>query len=202
MISLLIIISLSLFPNSIYSSVQFTLNPNCDPSVCDQTGHPALYYANNSIGDDVVHMVYSSFDALTISIFQTKKTDILKFNYDALFAGNYSAAIQFDTKPIYSFSLVLRRLIEFNDANDNGRMDDNDNETMSYFLNNATITNETLHNLVTNQPTFQIPIELVNKKISLYRKNIFFSFRRMVLLYYILISSILEKQSVIRNFQN
>jgi hypothetical protein len=81
-------------------------------------------------------------------------------------------------------------------------MDDNDNETMSYFLNNATITNETLHNLVTNQPTFQIPIELVNKKISFYRKNIFFSFRRMVLLYYILISSILEKQSVIRNFQN
>jgi hypothetical protein len=166
MISLLIIFSLSFLPNLIHTSVPFTLNPGCDLPECKETGYPALYYGSHVVDNKAVHIVYSSVDELTISIFQTAKDDSPIFDYDALFARNYSGAITFKDRirPANSFSIVLRRLFEFNDTNDNGLMDDGDHTIITYFLRDIETNNDTFRYNVTNQPQFQIPFQVVRNK--------------------------------------
>ncbi|CAF4458076.1 unnamed protein product [Rotaria magnacalcarata] len=167
MIFLPLILCLCFLPNLIYTSVPFILNPGCDLVECQEPNNPALYYANHVIGDDRIHMIYSTLDELTISIFQTVKTCVPIFNYSALFSHNYTGAIQFpDTKPSNSFSLVLRRLIQFNDKNDDGFIDPEDKTITSYFLTNITATNVTFRNNNTNQPSFQLPLNSLNGSLT------------------------------------
>ncbi|CAF4464611.1 unnamed protein product, partial [Rotaria socialis] len=167
MIFLPLILCLCFLPNPIYTSVPFILNPGCDLVECQEPNNPALYYANHVIGDDRVHMIYSTLDELTISIFQTVKTCVPIFNYSALFLRNYAGAIQFpDTKPSNSFSLVLRRLIQFDDENDDGFINPKDKTITSYFLNNITATNVTFRNNNTNQPSFQLPLQSLNGSLT------------------------------------
>jgi hypothetical protein len=170
MISLLIIFSVSFLPILIHSSVPFVINPDCDRQECKEfkQGEGALYYANHLVGDNKIHMIYSSFDELTIMIMQTGKSDTVKFNYDAIFSKNYTYAFQFDdgdTRPVNSFTFILRRLIEFNDTGDTGMMDENDHTMNSYLLTNLTLTNL---NFTTNnntiQPSFEYQLHEVIKK--------------------------------------
>ena len=166
MISFLVIFSLFFLPNIIQTSIPFLINPNCNQDLpqCNTPGYPALYYANHIVNNDAIHIIYSSLDALTISVFQTSKGHDPMFNYKALFSGDYRGAIKFtDTKPLNSFSLVLRRLIEFSDENDNGKMNDY-NITAVYYLTNMTTNNVTFYNNVTYQPAFQFPLAMVKRK--------------------------------------
>ncbi|CAF1019509.1 unnamed protein product [Rotaria sordida] len=161
-----VILCLSLFSNIIYATVPFILNPDCDLLECEQPDYPALYYANHIVDDNKIHIIYSTLDELTISIFQTGKNYMPIFNYTALFSRNYPGAIQFvDTKPTNSFSLVLRRLIKFDDINDEGNMAKGENIT-SYFLHNITTNNVTISNS-TNQPTFQLPLPMLNGSLNI-----------------------------------
>jgi hypothetical protein len=188
MISLLIVCSLSFLPNIIYSSIPFAINPGCDLPQCKEINETALYYAKQSVGDNIVHIIYSSFDELTITIFETAKDYGPIFNYTALFAKNYPGAIQFNgTEPTNSFTLVLRRLIEFNDKDDSGTMIKYDNDTMSeyenttnsYFLTDLKTNNITFQSSTTDQPTFQLPLPMVKQFCLLYffqKKTSSFSF--------------------------
>jgi hypothetical protein len=125
--------------------------------------HSAIYYANYSIANETIHIIYSSFDELTINIFSTYPNHGAKFDYSALLAKNYSSAIQFgEITPKNSFAFILRRLFQFNDRDDTGRMNDNDNTTIEYSLRDIVITNATLTNSSTNQPTFELAIPSVN----------------------------------------
>lgn len=162
MISILIIFSLLFLPNLIHSSITFTPNPDCNVKQCKDSDQEAFYYANHTIGDKTDHMIFSSFDELSISIFQAAKTSIPTFDYTQLYGEkkNYTDAIKFDgTGPTNSFTLVIRRIIEFNDTNDKGIMPDylDPNITTSYFLTNLTRNNISLEN--TNQPSFQYRID-------------------------------------------
>lgn len=158
MISLVFLVC---FIKAIYSSVPFLINPGCDLIQCQTPGHAAIYYANHSIGDDTIHILYSSCDELTISIIQTKSGVIPTINYTALFTKNYSNAISFENStPLNSFSLIIRRLIKFNDQNDTGRLDDYTDSIESFWLNGL-ITNITLQDNKTDQPSFQLPLEKV-----------------------------------------
>lgn len=137
------------------------MNPGCKLPQCNTTDSPALFYASQFINDDTIHMLYSSFDQLTINIIQTKKGYGPAINYTSLFNKSYSNAISFgDTKPSNSFSLILRRLIQFNDANDSGRLNQNDTTVKSFWLNNLK-PNLTSQDRNTDQPRFQIPLENV-----------------------------------------
>lgn len=157
-----ILLTFSCLPILTYASISFVLNPNCSLPECEQLGHPALYYAKNDIDNQRIHIFYSTFGELTISIVQTSNETTPTFNYSALFAHNFTGAIQFpDTKPANSFSIVLRRLIFFNDTKDNGTLSPYDNTTISYFLSNITTQNVTLHNNSTQQPAFELPLESV-----------------------------------------
>ncbi|CAF5160194.1 unnamed protein product, partial [Rotaria sp. Silwood1] len=83
------------------------INPGCNLIECQNLNYPAIFYANHSIDDnDIIHILYSSFDELTISIIQTKKGYSPYINYTALFNKNYSNSIVFkNTTPLNSFSL-------------------------------------------------------------------------------------------------
>jgi hypothetical protein len=139
------------------------MNPGCDLPECKTPGQPAIFYANHYVGDDTIHILYSSLDELTISIIQTKKGYGPHINYTALFNKNYSHSISFgDTTPSNSFSLIIRRLIEFNDKDDTGHLNPNDdNSTQSYWLNGLN-PNITYRDNNTVQPSFQLPLNDVN----------------------------------------
>jgi hypothetical protein len=169
MISILIIISLSFIPSLIHSAITFVPNPGCDRPQCKDIEQEAFFYANNTIGENTYHMIFSSFDQLTISIFNVSSTSNPTFNYAQLYSKNYTNAIQFDgTKPANSFSFVLRRVIEFNDPDDKGIMPDNldPNKTKSYFLNELNRSNISLAG--TDQPSFQYRIDEVLKSRLIY----------------------------------
>ncbi|CAF2865382.1 unnamed protein product [Rotaria sp. Silwood2] len=168
MIFLSIILCLSLFPNIIYTAIPFILNPDCDLLECEHSNYSALYYANHVVDEDKIHIIYSTFDELTITIFKTGKSYSPIFNYTALFSRNYTGAIQFiDTTPTNSFSLVLRRLMEFDDEPKMADLTKCENTTISYFLHNITATNMTILNNNTNQPTFQLPLPMLNGSLSI-----------------------------------
>ncbi|CAF1158275.1 unnamed protein product [Adineta steineri] len=141
---------------TIYSSVPFIMNPGCDLPQCKTPGQPAIFYANHYVGDDTIHILYSSLDELTISIIQTKKGYGPHINYTALFNRNYRDSISFgETTPINSLSLILRRLLRFNDINDTGYLNPNDTTIQSYWLNDLS-TNITYRDNNTDQPSFQL----------------------------------------------
>ena len=160
MIAIFILFSLTLLPNGIYSSMNFVRNPGCNDPRCHALNESTLFYANHTIDNTTTHMIYSSFDQLTIMIIKASNSWSPVFNYDALFAGNYTAAMNpIDTSPAYSFVIVLRRLIEFNDSKDSGTMDGNPATTKSYFLTDLNRSNVT--DTPTDQPRFAYYIEEV-----------------------------------------
>lgn len=173
--SILIILSLAFLPNFIYTAVPFVLNPGCDLSECKNYSNPAIYYANYLVNDMKIHILYSTFDELTISIFQTTKDYTPEFNYEALFERNYSAVMPYTTTlPSNSFSLIFRRLIEFNDTDDNGFISPKDTIINSYYLCNITTTNVTLQNPQTTQPSFEIPLDMVINFSLISNHKVFF----------------------------
>src|SRR5438270_136036 len=96
------------FIQIIHSSVIFKMNPGCDLDQCKKSGYPAIFYGNQFVGDDTIHILYSSFDELTISIIQTKKGHGPQINYTALFNKDYTNSISFgDTYPLNIFSLII-----------------------------------------------------------------------------------------------
>ncbi|CAF1232747.1 unnamed protein product [Adineta steineri] len=132
------------------------MNPGCDLPQCKTPGQPAIFYANHYVGDDTIHILYSSLDELTISIIQTKKGYGPHINYTALFNRNYRDSISFgETTPINSLSLIIRRLLRFNDINDTGYLNPNDTTIQSYWLNDLS-TNITYRDNNTDQPSFQL----------------------------------------------
>ncbi|CAF4374795.1 unnamed protein product, partial [Adineta steineri] len=56
--------------------------------------------------------------------------------------------------------------IQFDDINDDGKMGVNDSTTMSYFINNIKSTNATFQDN-TEQPTFQLPLDMLNGSLSI-----------------------------------
>ena len=138
-----------------FASVPFVINPGCELIECRTPGHPAIFYASRSVDDDTIHVIYSSLDELTVSLIQTRQGYGPRFNYTALFSKNYPGAVDFgDTTPSNSFSLLLRRLIQFTDDDDSGILNGSNPSQRSYWLNGLT-TN------VTDRPSFQLPLENV-----------------------------------------
>ncbi|CAF0906118.1 unnamed protein product [Rotaria sp. Silwood1] len=145
------------------------INPGCNLIECQNLNYPAIFYANHSIDDnDIIHILYSSFDELTISIIQTKKGYSPYINYTALFNKNYSNSIVFkNTTPLNSFSLIIRRLIKFNDKNDTGHLNKDDNSIESYWLNGLKTTNIIHRDNNTNQPSFQLSLDTMNGLLTI-----------------------------------
>ena len=138
------------------------MNPDCNLTECTTPNNPSIFYASQFVGDDTIHILYSSLDELTISIFQTKKGYGPTINYPALFNRSYTNAITFgDVSPTNSFSLIIRRLMRFNDSQDTGRLDENDQTIVSTFLKDLK-TNLTQHDQNITQPYFQLPLDDVN----------------------------------------
>jgi hypothetical protein len=157
------------------------MNPGCTLPDCNTTGNPAIFYAHQFVGDNTIHILYSSFDELTISIIQTKKGYQPTIDYLALFNKTYTNAISFGgTAPSNSFSLIIRRLIQFNDSSNSGHLDENDTSIHSYWLNGLQ-TNLTQQDDNIIQPSFQLPLDTVNILFYyLETKKIFVYFRSMV----------------------
>lgn len=149
------------------ASISFKLNPDCQ--VCNSTSTKNIYYGQTVLNDRKNHIIFSSFDDFTISIFQTNSSSNIQFNYDALFAREYEKAIHVtDGSRIFnSLSIVIPRLIEFNDAKNTANMDDDSSTIVSYYLKDLIADNVT--DTDTEKPTFRF--ELLN--VCCYKTNIF-----------------------------
>jgi len=202
-VSQLFICSLLLFVflKPVYLLVQFEVNPDCSLSECSQANRSALYYGTTDIGDDSIHIFYSSFDELTISLLQTKTGHRPTINYTALFHGSYANAIQFDDiSPVNSMSIIIRRLMAYSDSDDTATLKDNDQTIQSIWLSNLT-TNFTDRNQTVAQPNFQLPLNNVNSiGIRIEKRSLLLLFRSVDLSFLIL--NILAKQIVIHTILN
>ena len=164
---------LAVLPHLLFAAIPFVLNPTCALTECKAENHTAIYYSSQSLDDSTIHLIFSSLDELTISVVETAKGFTPTFDYEALFAKDYSSAKPFNgTQPRNSFSLVLRRLIQYNDSNDNGRMDDNDNETISYPLTDIVTSNVTFNSGNPSDPTFVLPLPSVRRSDCLTFKGL------------------------------
>ncbi|CAF0735873.1 unnamed protein product [Adineta ricciae] len=167
MIPVVVVFLLTVLTKSSHCSVPFVINPGCDLPECLLPGYPAIFYAYHYLADVTIHILYSSLDELTISIIQTKKGYGPHLNYTALFSGNYSGAISFaDTVPLNSFSLIARRLMQFDDKNDTGILNENDASIQSYWLNDLH-TNLTRDNKNVTQPSFQLPLKNITGLLTI-----------------------------------
>ncbi len=164
-----------LLPKTIHSSIQFRMNPGCNETRCTTPGNPAIFYASQYLGDDTIHILYSSLDELTISILQTNKGHVPQINYTALFQGLYSDAITFGgIIPKDSFTLIIRRLMKFTDKDDTGLINENYTLIQSYWLKNLK-TNITRQDNNTIQPSFLLPLDDVNIELKI-NMNLWFIF--------------------------
>lgn len=168
MISFLFIFCFCFLPNLIYSNVQFVLNPDCDIPSCREYSNGALYYGNHILGDKKIHLIYSSHYELTIIILQTSKDASPIFNYTAIAERNFTGAFRFEeTGATNSFTMIIRRLIEFNDPDDTGKMNDNQASLNTYVLSNYSMSPLTSKDNVTEQPSFQYLFHQVKFYINL-----------------------------------
>jgi hypothetical protein len=152
---------LLLLPTICFAQVSFILNPGCSLTQCQQQGQPALYYGFQQFDNATVHIIYSSFDQLTISMFSTQRGETPTFNYTSLFARDYINGIRLDNMTVSnSFSVVLRRLLEFDDDSDSGRMDNTVNTTLAYRPIDMTRPTVEVH---AAQPDFTLPIDQVSR---------------------------------------
>ena len=138
------------------TTVLFQLNPGCDLSACQTSGYPALFYGNQPLKNSSMHVLYSSFDLLTISIIETRRNVYPHVNYSLLFDKSYSRAINFGSSgPLNMFSFVFRRLMLFNDTNDTAKI--NDIKQIYWF--NRCQTNLTIDQANITQPRFSLPLD-------------------------------------------
>ena len=172
MMIILFLFSLMFLPNAIHSSVSFIRNPNCNDTRCQPPLQPALFYGKQIVSGKVNHMIYSSFDQLTIIIAQSDATVSPTFDYNAFFEGNYNETMLFpEGSSINSFVIVLRRLIEFKDSGDKGVMND-DSEQKSYYLTDLIRNNVTDDS---EQPKFEYNInEVCENRLNFQLKEILF----------------------------
>ena len=146
--------------------IAFDLNPGCSLDQCHLADKPALFYTHQYVSDGSIHIFFSSFDLLTISIIETRRGFLPTVNYSALFNRNYSGAIYFeDTEPMNSISLTLRRLIRFDDENDSGMFNENSTVIESYWLNRCE-TNRTDGSVNITRPSFLFPLNDVEEVLN------------------------------------
>ncbi|CAF0729854.1 unnamed protein product [Didymodactylos carnosus] len=157
--TILIISSLLL---SVLSTAIFQLNPGCDLIQCanSSTG-PSLFYSANNVSDHTYHVFYSSFDVLTVSIVETEIGVTPHINWEQMFAGNYTNAIVFQETPTNSYSIVLRRIMEFDDYKDTGKI--SETTLFSYWLNTADKYNISYSG---STSAFRIPIDEINGTLN------------------------------------
>lgn len=135
----------------VITSVPFVLNPNCSLDACRMGKHGNLFYGYKDFDEDRIHVMFSSFDQLTISLVKTRQEFVPIFDYVSLMTGNYSGAINFiGTQFLNSFSLMIRRLIEFDD--------ETNTIVNSYWLNQCQ-TNMTMSITNYDQPTYFLPLD-------------------------------------------
>lgn len=153
-------------------SVPFSINPGCNLTECEDPLSSSIFYSKADFVNSSIHVFFSSFDQLTISVAETKPGDSLKINYSEIFTENYSNSIRFvDASPLNVISVVVRRVIEFNDVNDEGKIDPLDNTTFAYSLSNAKANHTSFPGATTDKPNFNIPLNGVKSFKTEKRKN-------------------------------
>ena len=145
------------------------MNPHCSELACNISSKPLIFYGQQFVGENTIHILYSSFGNLTISMIETRRGYDPQINYTALFQGDYSRAITFGILPANSLTLIIRRLIKFNDVNDTGRLNEDDPSNHPYSLSNlATNLTRNATNII--QPSFILPLNDVNRELHSYKK--------------------------------
>lgn len=148
------------------ASISFKLNPDCKHELCNSTDTKDIYYGETVVNDRKNHMIFSSFNDFTISIFQTNASSNIQLNYDALFAEDYEKAINVtDGSILNSLSIVIPRLIEFNDVNNDANMNNDLSSTISYYLTDLIYDNVTATD--TDKPTFRFELQNVTGNLTI-----------------------------------
>lgn len=114
-----------------------TVNPDCTDPRCTQpvnNSYVNLVYVKLTGSSDVVHIMYSNIQALTIMLFRTNLNVNLKINWDNLLSNNASLmreSITFSEPPLEYGGYEISSIYEFIDYAGNADMSKS-NETYTY----------------------------------------------------------------------
>ncbi|XP_034184401.2 glycosylated lysosomal membrane protein [Osmia lignaria lignaria] len=93
------------------------VNPDCG-STCNEINSTTVYLRADG-PNDTLHYLWDFDGNPSVLLALTSPTGFLNISWDD-FLMNKKNSVTFTEKPIYSFGVVINKIIEFNDANDTG----------------------------------------------------------------------------------
>ncbi|XP_066584521.1 glycosylated lysosomal membrane protein-like [Prorops nasuta] len=112
-------------------TLKFWKNPYCDET-CDKNNITIVYLRADSHNDTVHYLWDFSVGKPTVLMALTPLSTQLNITWDD-FLAKRSNSISFTEKPIYTFGVVLQKLIEFNDVNDTAMIDLRNTANINYW---------------------------------------------------------------------
>ncbi|KAJ6635881.1 Glycosylated lysosomal membrane protein [Pseudolycoriella hygida] len=114
-------------------SLNAQLNPNCPPVVCMNNDESTITVVHiSAVGEhDTLHYLWDFTGKPSVLIALTSPITNLTINWENFILNDPENSVIFSTKPIYTSTVVMNRLWQFNDAEDTG--------TFSYGVNSSEI---------------------------------------------------------------
>ncbi|XP_054288517.1 glycosylated lysosomal membrane protein-like [Macrosteles quadrilineatus] len=120
------------------------LNPGCDnPSLCKDA---ILVHVKAEGLNDTLHHIWDFTWKPSLLLALTEKNTTLNIQWSPFLAGNEDA-VKFDSVPKYVYGVVLDKMIEFNDADDTGYLNETNSDSSYISLLDTKNFNWKLSNL-------------------------------------------------------
>ncbi|XP_006811218.1 glycosylated lysosomal membrane protein A-like [Saccoglossus kowalevskii] len=106
-------------------TISIVYNPNCTTDACHNTSdYKNLVYVKAEGTQDIIHYLWSSIGAPTILLVRTSKDAELRVNWDKVLNSENGGIVFVPSSEVtYSMALVISRLIEYNDSNNNADLE-------------------------------------------------------------------------------
>ncbi|KAG4065124.1 hypothetical protein HA402_007521 [Bradysia odoriphaga] len=128
------------------------LNPDCPPEICynNDPNIITVVHISSDGQHDTLHYVWDFTGKPSVLIALTSPNTNLTINWRNFMDNKQESSIEFSTKPIYTSTVVLNRLWQFNDAEDTGTFSNgvNSSEINVYDTRNITWTRNQFHKSV------------------------------------------------------
>ncbi|XP_014213346.1 glycosylated lysosomal membrane protein B-like [Copidosoma floridanum] len=107
--------------NCLHRTLDYTFNEGCK-DLC-KNSKVKLGHVRATGSNDTLHYIWDFTRNPTIFIAVTSTTAKLVVDWNK-YVSRLPHAVKFTEKPMYTFGIVIERLLEFNDIHDDGRMDE------------------------------------------------------------------------------
>ncbi|XP_023224453.1 glycosylated lysosomal membrane protein-like [Centruroides sculpturatus] len=137
-------------------NLSLLLNPDCDEYPECKSSKVSIFYTEAVGPNDILHYLWSTQGGIPSAlIVQTNLSVQLRINWTVLLSDHPKNAISFTEKPLYSFAMLLTKLLRYDDADDTGNMTNYVCESMDFSGVNWTFSDKITNNSDLCSVTFE-----------------------------------------------